>query len=79
MVCDGCNPPQHAGRSGLPNIRQRNASSNCTHRTPAGLPPGMPGIGLEIEGEMQQAPHPLRQTGAAEGFIAVFGDRIEFS
>jgi oxygen-independent coproporphyrinogen-3 oxidase len=25
-------------------------------RTPAGLPPGMPGIGLEIDGAMQHAP-----------------------
>jgi hypothetical protein len=30
-------------------------------RTPAGLPFGMPGIGEEIDGAMQQAPHPGRQ------------------
>jgi hypothetical protein len=30
-------------------------------RTPAGLPPGMPGIGLLMEGAMQQAPQPGRQ------------------
>jgi hypothetical protein len=32
-----------------------------THRTPAGLPPGIPGIGDEIEGAMQQAPQFGRQ------------------
>lgn len=32
-----------------------------TQRTPAGLPPGMPGIGVEIEMAMQQAPQPGRQ------------------
>jgi hypothetical protein len=31
-------------------------------RTPAGLPCGMPGIGDEIEGAMQQAPQPGRQS-----------------
>ncbi len=30
-------------------------------RTPAGLPWGIPGIGEEIDGAMQQAPQPLRQ------------------
>jgi hypothetical protein len=30
-------------------------------RTPAGFPFGMPGIGDEIEGAMQQAPQPVRQ------------------
>lgn len=31
-------------------------------RTPAGFPPGIPGMGDEIDGAVQQAPHPLRQT-----------------
>jgi len=31
------------------------------HLTPAGFPAGMPAIGLEIEGAMQQAPHFDRQ------------------
>ncbi|OQW69237.1 MAG: hypothetical protein BVN34_07045 [Proteobacteria bacterium ST_bin12] len=30
--------------------------SNCTHLTPAGLPFGIPGIGLLIDGAVQQAP-----------------------
>lgn len=50
-----------AGRSGLPNNAQRRSGSNCTHGIPAGLPPGIPGIGEEIEGAMQQAPQPERQ------------------
>jgi len=54
---DGCNPEQHAGRSGRPKIEQRFAASSCTQRTPAGLPSGMPGIGLDIEGAVQHAPH----------------------
>jgi hypothetical protein len=33
-------------------------------RTPAGLPFGMPGIGDEIEGAVQQAPQPGRQDGS---------------
>jgi len=33
-------------------------------RTPAGLPNGMPGIGDEIEGAVQQAPQAGRQSMA---------------
>jgi hypothetical protein len=29
-------------------------------RTPAGLPSGIPGMIEEMEGAMQQAPHPMR-------------------
>lgn len=57
----GLREAQTVGRPGIPNSRQRLASSSCTQRTPAGLPWGMPGIGLEMEGAMQHAPHPLRQ------------------
>ncbi|HBJ28810.1 MAG TPA: hypothetical protein DDZ08_13050, partial [Cobetia sp.] len=49
----------------MPNSLHRLSSSSCTQRTPAGLPLGMPGIGLEIEGAMQQPPQPARQPGAA--------------
>jgi hypothetical protein len=56
----GCKPEQQAGRSGRPKMRQRACSSSCTQRTPAGLPFGMPGIGLVIDGAMQQAPQPGR-------------------
>ncbi|WP_410500279.1 hypothetical protein [Chitinibacter sp. S2-10] len=37
-------------------ILHRNCSSSWMHGTPAGLPSGMPGMGLEIEGAVQQAP-----------------------
>lgn len=53
---DGCSPPQNAGRSGLPKMRQRLSSPSWMHLTPAGLPSGMPGMGLVIEGAVQQAP-----------------------
>ncbi len=41
---------------------QRMLSSKCTHRVLAGLPNGIPGIGLEIEGAIQQAPQSERQS-----------------
>jgi hypothetical protein len=53
---------QIAGRSGFPNRLQRFALSNCIQRTPAGFPFGMPGIAEEIDGAMQQAPQPARQS-----------------
>ena len=45
-------------------MRHRMSASNWTHGTPAGLPWGMPGIGLVIDGAMQQAPQPGRQEGS---------------
>ena len=56
ISCDGCRPPQKAGRSGRPKRRQRSSESSWTQGTPAGLPAGMPGIGLVMDGAMQQAP-----------------------
>jgi len=53
---------QNAGRSGLPKSAQRKSGSNCTQRTPAGFPSGMPGIGEVIEGAMQHAPQWERQS-----------------
>jgi hypothetical protein len=35
-------------------------------RSPARLPSGMPGIGLEMDGAMQQAPQPSRQAWGEE-------------
>jgi len=61
-----CNPPQKAGRCGWPNTLQRNASSSCTHGTPAGLPFGMPGSGEVMEGAMQQAAQRERQIMARD-------------
>ena len=67
MSACGCSEAQTCGRSGWPKIRQRKASSSWMHFSPARLPPGMPGMGLVIEGAMQQAPQPGRQeTGEGE-------------
>ena len=66
----GARPRQKAGRSGWPKMRQRLASSSCTQRTPAGLPPGMPGMAELIDGAMQQAPQPGRQCMRATGVRA---------
>jgi hypothetical protein len=60
MLCIGRKPMQTWGRSGLPKIKQALPSLNCMQRTPAGLPLGMPGMGDEMEGAIQQAPHPKR-------------------
>lgn len=65
MAASGRSEPHTAGRSGRPKMRQRSRSSSCTHRTPAGLPPGMPGMADVIDGAMQHAPQPGRQDGAA--------------
>lgn len=51
---------QTFGRRESPNSLHRLRSSSCTQRTPAGLPSGMPGMGEEIDGAMQQAPQPIR-------------------
>ena len=45
-----------AGRSGLPNSAQRKSGNNCTQRTPAGFPRGIPGMADEMDGAMQHAP-----------------------
>jgi hypothetical protein len=58
---EGCRPEQQAGRSGCPKMRQRMSASSCMHGTPAALPFGIPGMALEIEGAMQQAPQWSRQ------------------
>lgn len=60
MTALGANDAQTAGRSGWPNSRQRHSASSWMHATPAGLPSGMPGIGLDIDGAMQQAAQPVR-------------------
>ena len=57
----GASEPQTAGRSGRPNRRQRSAPSRWGQATPAALPFGNPGIGLLIDGAMQQAAQPGRQ------------------
>jgi hypothetical protein len=41
---------------------QRLSSDSCAHRTPAGFPPGIPGIDEESDGAIQHAPQPARQS-----------------
>ena len=62
MTGSGRNRRQTAGRSARPKIAQALLCVSWMQRTPAGLPFGMPGIGEEIEGAMQQAPQPGRQS-----------------
>jgi hypothetical protein len=54
---EACKPEQQAGRSGRPKIAQRKSSVSWMQGTPAGLPLGIPGMELEIDGAMQQAAH----------------------
>jgi hypothetical protein len=63
----GTNDAQTAGLPACPKILHRLSSLSCTQRTPAGLPLAMPGMGLEMEGAMQHAPHPGLQGMAAGG------------
>jgi hypothetical protein len=51
-----------AGRSGWPNSAHLMSGSSCTQGIPAGFPWGMPGIGDEMLGAMQQAPQFGRQS-----------------
>lgn len=67
MSSDGCKPPQKAGRCGWPKILQRLSSASCTQRTPAGFPSGMPGIGLVMDGAVQQAPQDGRHARETAG------------
>ena len=62
MLSIGRKLVQTAGRAGWPKRAQRESGRNCTQGTPAGLPQGRPGIGVEIEGAMQQAPQSGRQS-----------------
>jgi hypothetical protein len=57
----GRSDAQTAGRVGRPKSWHLSASFNCSQRTPAGLPPGMPGMAELIEGAMQQAAQAGRQ------------------
>jgi hypothetical protein len=65
----GCSPEQHAGRDGEPKIAHCRSARSCTQRTPAGLPLGIPGIGLVMDGAMQHAPQPGRHAcpGTSKG------------
>jgi hypothetical protein len=49
------------GRSGLVKIAHRRSGVRWAQGIPAGFPWGMAGKGEEIDGAIQQAPHPARQ------------------
>lgn len=59
---DGCRPAHTLGRELEPKILQRCCASNCTQGVLAGLPLGIPGMGLEMEGAVQHAPQSGRQS-----------------
>jgi len=59
---DGWSPAQTLGRRGEPKILQRCCASSCTQGVLAGLPLGIPGIGVEMEGAVQHAPQSGRQS-----------------
>lgn len=48
-----------AGLSGELKIAHRKSLFRWIQRTPAGLPSGIPGIGDDMEGIIQQAPQPF--------------------
>jgi len=64
MPSSGRKLVQNAGRSGFPNNAHRMSGNNCTQRSPALFPKGIPGIGEVIEGAMQHAPQWGRQSMA---------------
>jgi hypothetical protein len=55
---EGVSVAQKRGRFSVANSTQRLSSDKLAQRTPAGFPCGIPGIGVVIEGAMQQAPQP---------------------
>lgn len=71
MSGDGINDAHTAGRSGWPKMAQRWSAIRWMQRTPAGLlrplTTGMPGMGDEIDGAMQQAPQPGRHGSGVVG------------
>jgi len=55
-------PPHTFGLSGEPNRSHFKSLFKWIHLTPAGLPLGIPGMGEEMDGAMQHAPHLGRQS-----------------
>ncbi len=81
ILCTGLKPIHTCGRSGFPKIRQLFSSLNCTQRTPAGLPLGIPGMGDEIDGAIQQAPQPRRQLNIGNMIFnqaKIYADSVRF-
>jgi hypothetical protein len=61
------------GRLGKAKILHKPASSNCTQRTPAGLPNGILGIGDEIDGAIQHAAQPNLQANGSSIVVIKIG------
>lgn len=59
---EGWSPAHTFGRKGEPKILQRCCASSCTQGVLAGLPLGIPGMGLVMEGAVQHAPQSRRQS-----------------
>lgn len=57
-----CKLAQTFGRNGDVKILHMKLSASWTQRVLAGFPCGIPGIGLEIEGAIQQAPQSIRHS-----------------
>lgn len=57
---EGRKVAQTAGRSGMSKSAHRLSPVRCGHRTPAGLPFSIRGIGELIDIAMQHAPHLLQ-------------------
>lgn len=70
---EGCRLPHTLGRKAEPKILHKLSSDSCTHLTFAGLPSGIPGIGDEIEGAIQQAPQSIRHSINDSLDVAVYG------
>src|SRR6202162_974999 len=68
---DGCSLLHTSGRSGLPKSLQRLSLVRGRQRTPAGLPFAIPGRADEMDGAIQHAPQPIRQS---MGLILLYFD-----
>ena len=64
---------QKAGRCGFPYRTHSLLSVRLAHRTLAGLPFGMFGIAVAIEGAIQHAPHFLQAMGSFMAFSSSLG------
>lgn len=65
-------PPHTLGLSGEWNMAHRKSCVRWRQRTPAGLPLGMPGMGEDMEGAMQQAPQCVLQFIAQKYVLNLF-------
>jgi len=61
-IGSGLNWAQTCGRRTSPHNSHRASTIKCRHATPAGLPLGIFGNGVDIDGAMQHAPQPGRQS-----------------